>query len=61
VFVALAGTGATPVKRSVGKEMKLPPPATALSALATAPTTQSKMAWWMVKGIRLPEFGRCGR
>jgi hypothetical protein len=50
-----------PVKSSAGKEMKLPPPATALSALATAPTTQSKMAWWMVKGIRLPEFGRCGR
>jgi hypothetical protein len=30
VLVALAGTGATPAKRSAGKETKLPPPATEL-------------------------------
>src|SRR6185437_2233099 len=35
VLVALAGIGGTPVKRSVGKAIKLPPPATAFMAPPT--------------------------
>jgi hypothetical protein len=37
LFVALAETDGKPTARSVGNEMKLPPPAAALIALATNP------------------------
>ena len=49
MLVALAGTGGTPVNSRVGNEMKLPPPATALSALAIPPTAQSKSPCRMSK------------
>jgi hypothetical protein len=49
VFVALAGIGGTPVKSKVGKEMKLPPPATAFSAPAMAPTAHNRIPWRMSK------------
>ena len=49
MLVALAGTGGTPVKSNVGKEMKLPLPATAFSAPAIAPTAHSKIPWRMSK------------
>src|ERR1700733_12525456 len=41
-FVALAMTGVTPEKSRAGKEMKLPPPATELSAPATAAATKRR-------------------
>jgi hypothetical protein len=37
VFVAFAGTGATPVNNSAGNATKLPPPATAFMAPPIAP------------------------
>ena len=49
VLVAFAGTGGTPVKSKVGNDMKLPPPATALSALAMPPTAQSSSPCRMSK------------
>src|SRR5208283_1916137 len=42
VLVALAAMGATPVNISAGKAMKLPPPATALSAPPRAPAKKRK-------------------
>ena len=42
VLVALAAMGATPLNRSAGKAMKLPPPATALSAPPSTPATKRK-------------------
>src|SRR5208283_1408552 len=42
VLVALAAMGATPVNMSAGKAMKLPPPATALSAPPIAPAKNRK-------------------
>src|SRR5208282_1049646 len=44
VLVAFAGTGATPVNRSAGNAMKLPPPATAFMAPASAPAKKRKVA-----------------
>src|SRR5271154_3554212 len=44
VFVALAGTGGTPVNNSAGNATKLPPPATALIAPPIAPAKKRKMA-----------------
>src|SRR5437870_159738 len=42
--VALAATGMTPVNRSAGKAMKLPPPTTELSAPPTAADPKSNTA-----------------
>src|SRR5260370_34232260 len=44
VFVAFAATGGTPVNSSAGNAMKLPPPATALSAPPNAPAANRQMA-----------------
>jgi hypothetical protein len=44
VFVALAEMGAMRVKRSAGKEMKLPPPATEFRAPATRAALKRKIA-----------------
>src|SRR5208282_3831066 len=44
VLVAFAGTGATPVNRSTGNAIKLPPPATAFMAPPSAPAKKRKMA-----------------
>src|SRR5271155_5306993 len=44
VFVALAGTGGTPVNKSAGNATKLPPPATALIAPPIAPAKNRNMA-----------------
>src|SRR5580692_250294 len=44
VFVALAGTGGTPVNKSAGNATKLPPPATALIAPPMAPAKNRNMA-----------------
>src|SRR5207244_4856933 len=49
VLVAFAGIGGTPVKSSAGNEMKLPPPATALSAPPRMPAKNKKMACWRIK------------
>ncbi len=49
VLVAFAGIGGTPVKSSAGNEMKLPPPATALSAPPKMPAKNKKMACWRIK------------
>src|ERR1700676_969288 len=49
VLVAFAATGATPVNNNAGKAMKLPPPATALSAPPNAPAANKKMACGRVK------------
>src|SRR5258708_1351553 len=51
VLVALAATGPTPVNSSAGKAMKLPPPATALSAPPKTPAANRKMACGRVKGV----------
>ncbi len=56
MLVALAGMGWTPVKSSVGNEMKLPPPATALSAPAIGADGAEQDGLVKVqKEIRLPE------
>ena len=44
VLVALAAIGATPLNSRAGKAIKLPPPATALSAPPRAPATKRKIA-----------------
>ena len=44
VLLALASTGGTPTKIITGKEMKLPPPATALIVPAIAPVNKRMMA-----------------
>src|SRR5260370_15224338 len=44
VLVALAAMGATPLNIRAGKAMKLPPPATALSAPPRAPAKKRKIA-----------------
>jgi hypothetical protein len=49
VFVALAEMGATPVNIRAGKAMKLPPPATALSAPPRAPAKKRKIVVWIGK------------
>ena len=49
VLVAFAGTGGTPVNNKAGKLMKLPPPATALMAPASAPAKKRSRACGMVK------------
>jgi hypothetical protein len=48
LFVALADTEGTPVERSAGNEMKLPPPAPALIALATNAASATKSRCWSV-------------
>jgi len=48
LFVALAETEGTPVESSAGKEIKLPPPAPALIALATKAASPTKMRCWKV-------------
>src|SRR5216684_5535477 len=49
VLVALAATGPTPVNSSAGNAMKLPPPATALSAPPKTPAAKRKMPCARVK------------
>src|SRR5713226_4967024 len=44
VLVALAAIGATPLNSKAGKAIKLPPPATALSAPPSAPAKKRKIA-----------------
>src|SRR6266478_3300480 len=51
VLVALAATGPTPVNSSAGNAMKLPPPATALSAPPKTPAANRKMACGRVKVV----------
>src|ERR1700687_1155497 len=51
VFVAFAATGPTPVNRSAGNAMKLPPPATALRAPPKTPAANRKMACGRVKAV----------
>lgn len=55
VLVALAAIGAMPVKSNAGKEMKLPPPATALSrpAISAAKNRRSECE----KGTRENSIG----
>ena len=48
LFVALADTDGSPVERSAGNEMKLPPPAPALIALATNDATAINASCWNV-------------
>src|ERR1700675_3842671 len=49
VLVALAAIGATPLNSRAGKAMKLPPPATALSAPPRAPAKKRKRTVWSAK------------
>jgi len=49
VLVAFAAMGATPVNIRAGKAMKLPPPATALSAPPSAPAKKRKIRVWSAK------------
>src|SRR5258707_15193763 len=49
VLVALAAIGAMPLNSRAGKAMKLPPPATALSAPPRARATKRKRRVWSVK------------
>src|SRR5215831_3698657 len=58
VLVALAGMGGTPVHNSAGKAMKLPPPATELSAPPTPPATNRKTMVSRVKLLGVPERAR---
>src|SRR3984893_5440393 len=51
VLVALAATGPTPVNKSAGNAMKLPPPATALSAPPKTPAPNRKIACGRVKAV----------
>src|SRR6267154_1620012 len=51
VLVAFAATGPTPTNNSAGNAMKLPPPATALSAPPSAPAVNKKMACGRVKPV----------
>jgi hypothetical protein len=48
LFVAFAETDGTPVESNAGKEMKLPPPAPALIALATNAASPTKRRCWSV-------------
>jgi len=56
VLVALAGMGGTPVNSSAGKAIKLPPPATELSAPPNAPATNRKMMVASVKVLGVSEI-----
>src|SRR6266852_6350656 len=56
VFVAFAATGATPVNSNTGNAMKLPPPATALSAPPKTPAANRKIACGRVKSAFYHEF-----
>src|ERR1700740_704004 len=58
VLVALAATGPTPVNSSAGKAMKLPPPATALSAPPKIPAANKKMACGRVKAVFVSRMSR---
>src|SRR5258708_9909623 len=49
VLVAFAAMGAIPLNSRAGKAMKLPPPATALSAPPRAPATKRKRMVWSAK------------
>lgn len=58
VLVAFASTAGRPKNSRTGKEIKLPPPATALSVPAIAAATNSRMAWLKCKLILLSEKPR---
>src|SRR5579859_300941 len=53
VLVALAATGPTPVNSKAGNAIKLPPPATALSAPPNTPAANRNMACGRVKASLL--------
>ena len=58
VLVAFAGTGGRPTNSRAGKAMKLPPPATALSAPASTAAPKSSAAFGSVSsGIGKQSFG----
>jgi hypothetical protein len=52
VLVALAATAGTRRNKRAGKEMKLPPPASAFSVPATAAAKNRNMAWMKCKPSR---------
>jgi len=54
--LAFAATGATPVNSNAGNAMKLPPPATALSAPPKTPAANRKIACGRVKSAFYHEF-----
>src|SRR5262249_61190838 len=59
VFVALAGIGGTPVNNNAGNAMKLPPPATELSAPPSNPATKRKGIVSKVKQLGVSKTPRC--
>jgi hypothetical protein len=52
LFVAFAETEGTPIERRTGNEMKLPPPAPALIALATKAAIATSARCWSVRSSR---------
>ena len=53
VLLALAWTGGTPVNNMMGKDTKLPPPATAFSVPAITPAKKRTMACLRCKRSRV--------
>jgi hypothetical protein len=60
LFVALAETDGNPMASAAGNEMKLPPPAAALIALATNAATPTKTRCETVRGRRRPARSNVG-